>query len=239
MHSSTMHSKRLRRAAALLSGLFGFALLIAAPRQLAAQAAQAPAVPGSSGAAVSGAAAAAEYVARLPDGLYAVFDTFKGRFAAFLYPERTPLTVANFVGLAEGAFPADGRPFYDGLTFHRYVGGFVIQGGDPSGDGTGGPGYRFPDEFDPSLRFSGAGVLAMANSGPGTNGSQFFITLAATPHLNDKHTIFGRVALGMDVVQRLRAGDRMTGVYIVRKGKAAEAFAVDREAFLKAFGAGR
>lgn len=238
MRSSTMHSKRHRKAAALLSGLFGFALLMAAPGELGAQAAQAPAGPGAAVPA-SSAAAAAEYVARLPDGLYAVFETFKGRFAAFLYPEKTPLTVANFVGLAEGAFPADGRPFYDGLTFHRYVGGFVIQGGDPRGDGTGGPGYRFPDEFDPSLRFSGAGVLAMANSGPGTNGSQFFITLAATPHLNDKHTIFGRVALGMDVVQRLRAGDRMAGVYIVRKGKAAEAFAVDREAFMKAIGAGR
>lgn len=238
MHSSTMHAKRLRKAATLLIGFYAFISLIGAPGAAGAQAGQAPA---GSGAAVpaSGAAAAAEYVARLPDGLYAVFDTFKGRFAAFLYPDKTPLTVANFVGLAEGAFPADGRPFYDGLTFHRYVGSFVIQGGDPRGDGTGGPGYRFPDEFDPSLRFSGAGVLAMANSGPGTNGSQFFITLAATPHLNDKHTIFGRVALGMDVVQRLRAGDRMAGVYIVRKGKAAEAFAVDREAFMKAIGSGR
>lgn len=236
MHRYTMRRTRPRQAGALLTGLFAFVSLMAAPAAVGAQAPQQPAV---SGAAASGAAAAAEYVARLPDGLYAVFDTFKGRFAAFLYPERTPLTVANFVGLAEGAFPADGRPFYDGLTFHRYVGGFVIQGGDPRGDGTGGPGYRFPDEFDPSLRFSGAGVLAMANSGPGTNGSQFFITLAATPHLNDKHTIFGRVALGMDVVQRLRAGDRMAGVYIVRKGKAAEAFAVDREAFMKAIGAGR
>lgn len=236
MHSSTMHPSHPRKAAALIVYFYAFVSLVAAPGQAGAQATQAPA---GSGAAASGAAAAAEYVARLPDGLYAVFDTAKGRFAAFLYPDRTPLTVANFVGLAEGAFPADGRPFYDGLGFHRYVGGFVIQGGDPRGDGSGGPGYRFPDEFDPSLRFSGAGLLAMANSGPGTNGSQFFITLGAAPHLNDKHTIFGRVALGMDVVQRLRAGDRMAGVYIVRKGRAAEGFAVDREAFMKAIGARR
>ncbi len=181
---------------------------------------------------------AQELTEKLPDGLYAVLDTPRGAMVIYLYHDKAPLAVANLVGLAEGSF-AGGKRFYDGLSFHRVVANFVIQGGDPLGNGTGGPGYRFPDEFDPSLRFTGPGILAMANAGPGTNGSQFFITLAATPHLNDRHTIFGRVAQGMNVVQAIRQGDAMTSVRIVRKGAAAQAFSMDKAAFDKAIGAKR
>ena len=131
----------------------------------------------------------------------AVFDTTLGTFEAELYAAECPETVWNFINLAEGRQPtAKEGPFYDGLTFHRVIEGFVIQGGCPQGTGTGGPGYRFEDEFDPKLRHDGAGLLSMANAGPNTNGSQFFVTLAPTPHLDDRHTVFGRVIKGMDVV---------------------------------------
>lgn len=136
----------------------------------------------------------------------AVFDTTLGVFEAELYAEECPETVWSFINLAEGRQQTDrGGNFYDGLTFHRVIEGFVIQGGCPLGNGTGGPGYRFKDEFHPSLRHSSKGVLSMANAGPGTNGSQFFITLDATPHLDDRHSVFGKVAKGMEVVEKIGA----------------------------------
>jgi len=147
----------------------------------------------------------------LPPGLYAIFETTEGDIVVELYEDKAPETVGNFVGLATGEKeyinPKTGQAmkskFYDGLTFHRVIPNFMIQGGDPLGTGTGGPGYRFKDEFDKSLRFDGPGYLAMANAGPGTNGSQFFITVAPTPHLNDKHTIFGKVIEGQDVADAI------------------------------------
>ena len=136
----------------------------------------------------------------------AVFDTSMGTFEAELYARECPETVWNFVNLAEGRQETErGGNFFDGLTFHRVIAGFVIQGGCPLGTGTGGPGYRFADEFDASLRHDGEGVLSMANAGPGTNGSQFFITLAPTPHLDDRHTVFGKVIEGIDVVRKIGA----------------------------------
>ena len=135
-------------------------------------------------------------------GVYAHFDTTEGRFTIQLFEKEAPQTVANFVGLAEGTKewkdPVTGEkkkaPFYDGVVFHRIINGFMIQGGDPLGQGTGGPGYQFGDEFHPELAFDRPYLLAMANAGPGTNGSQFFVTVAPTPHLNRRHTIFGQVA---------------------------------------------
>jgi peptidyl-prolyl cis-trans isomerase A (cyclophilin A) len=143
--------------------------------------------------------------------LKAHFTTSEGSFTVRLFEEDVPNTVANFVGLADGSKeftdPKDGRkvkrPFFDGLVFHRVIDGFMIQGGDPLGTGTGGPGYKFADEFSPKLRHSKAGILSMANAGPNTNGSQFFITLAATPWLDNKHSVFGEVVDGMDVVQKI------------------------------------
>ena len=134
----------------------------------------------------------------------AVFDTSLGTFEAELYAKECPETVWNFINLAEGRQQTerDGN-FYDGLSFHRVIQGFVIQGGCPQGTGTGGPGYRFKDEFHPSLRHDDSGKLSMANAGPGTNGSQFFITLDATPHLDDRHSVFGQVIEGMDVVKKI------------------------------------
>jgi peptidyl-prolyl cis-trans isomerase A (cyclophilin A) len=139
------------------------------------------------------------------------FTTSEGNFTVRLFDEDVPNTVANFVGLAEGTKeftePQGGqkvkRPFFDGLIFHRVIDGFMIQGGDPLGTGTGGPGYKFADEFSPKLRHTKAGILSMANAGPNTNGSQFFITLAATPWLDNKHSVFGEVVEGMDVVQKI------------------------------------
>jgi len=137
----------------------------------------------------------------------AIIQTDKGSIELDLSADETPLTVANFVNLAQ-------RGFYDGVTFHRVIANFMIQGGDPTGTGTGGPGYRFGDEFDPTLRHDSPGVLSMANAGPGTNGSQFFITHVPTPHLDDHHTVFGRVTAGQDVVDSIAQGDKINGVVI-------------------------
>src|SRR5690554_320195 len=144
----------------------------------------------------------------LSNGVYAEFTTNKGVFIAKLYSEATPLTVANFISLAEGNNDMvdeefKGKLFYDGLIFHRVIKGFMIQGGDPEGNGRGGPGYRFPDEFSDSLKHDTKGILSMANSGPNTNGSQFFITLVPTPHLDNRHSVFGEIVLGMDVVETI------------------------------------
>ena len=136
----------------------------------------------------------------------AVFDTSLGIFEAELYAKECPETVWNFINLAEGRQDTDkGENFYDGLAFHRVIDQFMIQGGCPVGNGTGGPGYRFKDEFDPNLRHNGEGIFSMANAGPGTNGSQFFVTLGATPHLDNRHSVFGKVIKGMDVVRKIGA----------------------------------
>jgi peptidyl-prolyl cis-trans isomerase A (cyclophilin A) len=169
----------------------------------------------------------------LNEGLYAVISTEKGTIYCELEFQRAPLTVSNFVGLAEGTISHDegDGPFYDGLNFHRVVDNFMIQGGCPQGTGTGGPGYAFPDEFHPELRHDSAGILSMANSGANTNGSQFFITHNETPHLDDRHAVFGRVVEGMDVVNKIGVGDKITSVEILRVGTEAEAFTVDQKSF--------
>ncbi|MBA2301973.1 MAG: peptidylprolyl isomerase [Acidobacteria bacterium] len=147
----------------------------------------------------------------MESGTYALFETSEGPFTIRLFEKEAPKTVANFVGLAEGTKewkdPSTGQkgtgPYYNGVVFHRVITGFMIQGGDRLGTGTGGPGYNFGDEFHPSLRHSRAGILSMANAGPNTNGSQFFVTLGPTPHLDNRHSVFGEVVEGMDVVQRI------------------------------------
>ncbi len=162
-------------------------------------------------------------------GLYAEFNTDKGVIVTTLEYKKCPMTVGNFVALCEGkqenSGKAVGQPFYDGLTFHRVIPNFMIQGGDAAGNGSGSATkYTFPDEFDASLRLNGPGVLAMANAGPGTNQTQFFITHVATTWLNDKHTVFGNVVVGQDVVNKVAQGDKMNTVRIIRVGKDAEAF---------------
>ncbi len=215
-------------------------------------------------------APAAEAERKLADGLYAEMDTSKGKILLQLEFEKTPLTVANFVGLAEGTKQyvkwespeqymednyvlndnkqpigkkpldqhkqkpkAQGKPFYDGLTFHRVIPDFMIQGGDPLGSGMGGPGYAFKDEIDLTLKHSGPGIFSMANSGPGSNGSQFFITHKATPHLDGKHTVFGRVVEGQEVVNKIVGGDKIISVKILRIGEKAKAFKGDQADFEK------
>jgi peptidyl-prolyl cis-trans isomerase A (cyclophilin A) len=151
--------------------------------------------------------------------VYAQFVTSEGNFTVRLYNDRAPKTVENFVGLAEGTKEwSDPRtnesvkkPYYDGGIFHRVINGFMIQGGDPLGQGIGGPGYTFADEFHPELRHDKAGILSMANRGANTNGGQFFITLGPTPHLDDRHSVFGEVIEGMDVIRKIgstRTGER-------------------------------
>ncbi|GAB6905386.1 putative peptidyl-prolyl cis-trans isomerase A [Desulfosarcina cetonica] len=138
------------------------------------------------------------------DRATAVFQTNMGTFEVELYAKECPETVWNFINLAEGRQQTPrGGNFYDGLGFHRVIEGFMIQGGCPFGNGTGGPGYQFKDEFHPDLKHDGPGVLSMANAGPGTNGSQFFVTLGATPHLDNRHTVFGKVTKGLDVVMQI------------------------------------
>lgn len=144
------------------------------------------------------------------NGLSAVFKTTMGEFEIELFHKDCPETVWNFVNLAEGRQKTNKEgPFYNGIIFHRVIRGFMIQGGDPEGSGRGGPGYRFGDEFKSHLKHDSEGILSMANAGPGTNGSQFFITLAPTPHLDGRHTVFGKVTRGMDVVKKI--GDTPTG----------------------------
>lgn len=169
----------------------------------------------------------------LPDGLYAEMDTTKGTIILSLEFEKTPLTVTNFVALAEGTMTNATRKgnYYDGLTFHRVIANFMIQGGDPLGTGTGGPGYKFADEFDPTLVFDKPGILAMANSGPGTNGSQLFITHVPTPHLNGKHSIFGHVVQGQNVVNKIAQGDKINNLTIIRVGDNAKNFVANQETF--------
>jgi peptidyl-prolyl cis-trans isomerase A (cyclophilin A) len=133
--------------------------------------------------------------------IYAAFDTTEGAFRVKLYADKAPKTVENFVSLADGS--KTGKPFYDGTIFHRVIPDFMIQGGCPQGTGRGGPGYQFGDEFHPTLRHTKPGLLSMANAGPGTNGSQFFVTVAATPWLDNKHSIFGEVVEGYDVVEKI------------------------------------
>ena len=155
-------------------------------------------------------------------GTYAIFETSQGDIVIRLLEKEAPKTVENFVGLAEGTKEftnektgkKEKRNFYDGLIFHRVIPQFMIQGGCPEGTGRGGPGYKFADEFHPSLKHSKAGKLSMANAGPGTNGSQFFITHIATDWLDGKHTVFGQVKTGQDVVNKIQQGDQLKAVTI-------------------------
>ena len=169
-------------------------------------------------------ALAAENPHGLPDGLYTEITTERGVIVGELFFQKTPLTVASYVGLAEGSLgPVPRKPFFEGLHWHRVVPGFVVQGGDPTGTGEGGPGYEFPDEIVPGLRHDSVGVLQMANSGPDSNGSQYCLMLSPQPRLNYLHTVFGHVVRGLDVLPKIQQGDTMH-VKILRLGAAAQAF---------------
>ncbi|WXU00615.1 MAG: hypothetical protein Ctma_1341 [Catillopecten margaritatus gill symbiont] len=171
--------------------------------------------------------------AKLDDGLYANLHTNQGDIIVKLAYEKTPLTVINFVGLAEGTKFSNkqlGKPYYNGLKFHRVIQDFMIQGGDPEGNGTGGPGYKFADEIT-DLTHDRPGILSMANAGPNTNGSQFFITHTATVHLDGKHTVFGHVVKGMGIVNRIKKGDFIRKLKIIRVGEKAKKFQTDEKAF--------
>lgn len=164
----------------------------------------------------------------MENGLYAKFNTSKGEILVNLEFEKTPGTVGNFVALAEGSMEnkakPQGKPYYDGLKFHRVIPDFMIQGGCPLGTGTGSPGYQFDDEFHPDLKHDAPGLLSMANAGPGTNGSQFFITHVATPWLDNKHTVFGKVVEGQAIVDEIEQGDTIESIEIIRQGQDAEKF---------------
>lgn len=164
----------------------------------------------------------------LGEGLFAEIKTNKGTIVCQLEPEKTPLTVANFTALAQGerqtSAKAAGTPYFDGIVFHRVIADFMVQCGDPTGTGRGGPGYVFPDEIVPGLRHDKPGILSMANAGPGTNGSQFFITHVATPWLDGKHTVFGHVIAGQEVVNAIAQGDHIIAMKIVANGAGAQAF---------------
>ena len=172
-------------------------------------------------------------IANLDDGIYAHLTTSKGEITVELAYQKAPLTVTNFIALSEGTKASNkelGTPFYDGLVFHRVIDEFMIQGGDPKGNGTGGPGYMFADEFS-DLIHDRPGVLSMANSGPNTNGSQFFITHVPTPWLDGKHSVFGSVVEGMDVVNSVKQGDILEAVRIERVGEEANQFAANEDSF--------
>jgi FKBP-type peptidyl-prolyl cis-trans isomerase len=169
-----------------------------------------------------------DFLEKQADGMYAHINTNKGDIFLMLEMKKTPMTVANFVGLAEGKIAnnkkAAGVPFYDGLKFHRVIPNFMIQGGCPLGTGSGDPGYKFEDEIDSTLKHVGPGILSMANSGPATNGSQFFITHVKTDWLDGKHTVFGHVVVGQEVVNQIAGNDTIVSVTILRKGAEAKAF---------------
>lgn len=169
-----------------------------------------------------------DFLEKQADGMYAHINTNRGDIFLMLEMKKTPMTVANFVGLAEGKIANDkkaaGVPFYDGLKFHRVIPNFMIQGGCPLGNGQGGPGYKFEDEIDSTLKHVGPGILSMANSGPATNGSQFFITHVKTDWLDGKHTVFGHVIDGQDVVNKIQGNDTLVSLTILRKGDEAKAF---------------
>ena len=164
----------------------------------------------------------------MKEGIYANFETSKGLIVIALEYEKTPGTVGNFISLAEGklknSYKDIGKPYFDGLSFHRVINDFMIQGGCPLGNGTGDPGYKFNDEFHEDLKHNSAGILSMANSGPGTNGSQFFITHIETPWLDNKHTVFGKVIEGMSIVNSIEQGDEIIKLTISRVGDKAEGF---------------
>ena len=171
--------------------------------------------------------------ANLDDGIYAQINTNKGEIVIELAYQKVPLTVINFIALAEGTKLSNksiGTPFYDGIIFHRVIDNFMIQGGDPQGDGRGGPGYMFADEFS-DLKHDQSGVLSMANSGPNTNGSQFFITHVPTPWLDGKHSVFGLVVEGMDVVNAIAQGDIIESISIERIGDEANGFIANEDSF--------